>query len=103
MTTNIKKTATTYNFNVIEGEFIYAGTCENNLSNFRIHGDIRFAEDQNDSSMEMMPSNNIGSFNYSRNENNIDLNTNIYDRSSANDILEALPSVINAVIDEINK
>ena len=108
MTTNVTKTGTSYKFEVAEGDYVFSGTCENNLSNIHINGDIRNTEaNQETPGNEPMAmaynGMGIGSFNYNRNESNIDFNTNIYDRAEFNDVLTVLPSVINAIIEEVTK
>ena len=108
MTTNINKTGTSYRFEVAEGDYVFTGTCENNLTYIHINSEVRSLDTPvNDGNANdeftgySTPS--IGSFNYNRNENSVDLNTNIYDRAEFINILTVLPSVINAIIEEITK
>lgn len=108
MTTNVTKTGTSYKFEIVEEEYVFSGTCENNLSNIHINGDIRNTEaNQETPGNEPMAmaynGMGIGSFNYNRNENSVDFNTNIYDRAAFNDVYPVILNVINAIIEEVTK
>lgn len=106
MTTNITKTGTSYRFEIVEEEYVFSGTCENNLTNIHINSEIRSTEaNQENPGNEPMAYGGmgIGSFNFNRNESNVDFNTNIYDRAAFNDVFAVIPTVINAIIEELTK
>ena len=104
MNTNVTKTGTTYNFNVTDGDYAFNGSCEKTLTTISIHGNVEYSTSiSNDINDNRMPgASNIGSFNYHLGENNVDFNTNIYDREQADDVITALLPVIAAVKDEVS-